>query len=145
MGGNTGRRHSILLVTCTLTTTNGRQAEGMAGYTTGHSINTSSSSSIYISWPLDRDCVRCCLWGSNGSTMIVSVPLISARQKGQPWPSESWKRGEVLKNKSAAKKYMYKLIIFKIMIIIFFPLLYHTTLSLLIVFHKNKSNSSIHI
>lgn len=28
--------------------------------------------------------------GSKGSTMMGSVPFISQRQKGQPWPSDSW-------------------------------------------------------
>lgn len=30
--------------------------------------------------------------GSKGSTMIGSVPLISQRQKGQPWPSDSYRQ-----------------------------------------------------
>lgn len=30
--------------------------------------------------------------GSKGSTMIGSVPLISQRQKGQPWPSDSYSK-----------------------------------------------------
>lgn len=40
----------------------------------------------------DADCVpgRCVLRGSNGSITICSVPLISARQNGQPCPSESY-------------------------------------------------------
>lgn len=31
-------------------------------------------------------------FGSNGSTTICSVPLISALQNGHPWPSESYKQ-----------------------------------------------------
>lgn len=35
--------------------------------------------------------------GSNGSTIIGSVPLISQRQKGQPWPSDSCRKKECYK------------------------------------------------
>ena len=48
---------------------------------------TSSSSSRSTKFPVEP--ALCCLFGSNGSTTICSVPLISALQNGQPCPSES--------------------------------------------------------
>lgn len=36
------------------------------------------------------------LLGSKGSTTTCSVPLISARQYGHPWPSDSWKQNQTL-------------------------------------------------
>jgi len=51
--------------------------------------STSSSSSRSTRFPVDP--ALCWRFGSNGSTTIDSVPLISARQNGQPTPSDSCK------------------------------------------------------
>lgn len=34
--------------------------------------------------------------GSKGSTIMGSVPFISQRQKGQPWPSDSWTNTKIV-------------------------------------------------
>lgn len=57
----------------------------------GNCYSEVSPSSSSISTTCGRELALCCRLGSKGSTTICSVPLISARQKGQPWPSESWK------------------------------------------------------
>jgi hypothetical protein len=51
--------------------------------------STSSSSSRSTRLPVDP--ALCWRLGSKGSTTIDSVPFISARQKGQPTPSDSCK------------------------------------------------------
>lgn len=44
-------------------------------------------------------------FGSNGSTTICSVPLISALQNGHPWPSESYKpQKRTIKHKATGVK-----------------------------------------
>lgn len=55
------------------------------------SSSSSSSSMGQLCWSRKKHLVPS-FRGSKGSTIMGSVPLISQRQNGQPWPSDSWNR-----------------------------------------------------
>lgn len=56
------------------------------------SSSSSSSSECCTTIGIMGTVLYLTLLGSKGSTTTCSVPLISARQYGQPWPSDSWKK-----------------------------------------------------